>query len=254
MEEEKIIWEVCIDSVESAIQAEIGGADRVELCSALMEGGLTPSYGLIKLTRSKIKIPIYAMIRPRGGDFLYNKDEFEIMKEDIKKCKELGVNGVVFGILNEEGKIDVERMKILKEISNPLKITFHRAFDMVKNPIESLEVLEKLEIERILTSGCENTVLEGIDLICELIQFTIDRNMKIKIMPGGGINERNIKKIASITKAKEFHTSGRKTIRSEMKYQNDRVSFYGTSKISEFNINVVDGNRIKNFIHLTQNK
>lgn len=181
--------EICANSVQSAINAEKADADRIELCSELAVGGITPSYGLIKEVLSKISIPVFVLIRPRSGNFIYSNDEFEIIKNDILICKELGCAGIVSGILNKDNSIDLIRTKELIELSKPLEFTFHRAFDLVENPIEALQQLIEIGANRILTSGQENSVGNGLDLLIELKNKT---NNKLIIMPGGGINADNV--------------------------------------------------------------
>lgn len=181
--------EICANSVQSAINAEKAGADRIELCSELAVGGITPSYGLIKEVLSKISIPVFVLIRPRSGNFIYSDDEFEIIKNDIRICKELGCAGIVSGILNKDNSIDLIRTKELIELSKPLEFTFHRAFDLVENPIEALEQLIEIEANRILTSGQQNSAEKGLEL---LIQLKNKTKNKLIIMPGGGINVDNV--------------------------------------------------------------
>ncbi|MFM7817135.1 MAG: copper homeostasis protein CutC [Verrucomicrobiota bacterium] len=164
-----IPFEVCIDTVESALAAEAGGASRVELCSALGEGGLTPSLGLMQVVRSRIRIPIAAMVRPRAGDFCYSDDEFEVMKRDLVALKEHGADMIVLGLLMPDGTIDADRTRVLIELARPLPVTFHRAFDMAKDARASLETLIQLRCERVLTSGQEKSVLEGLDLLVDLV-------------------------------------------------------------------------------------
>lgn len=225
------IIEVVIDSVHSAIAAAQGGADRVELCGNLFEGGTTPSTGTIEMVRNKIDIDLYVMIRPRGGDFLYSQLEFEIMKKDITSAKKSGVDGVVFGLLLEDGTIDTKRCQELILAAHPMKVTFHRAFDMTADPYKALEDLVELKFDRVLTSGQERTALEGIDLLAELVERAGNR---ITVMPGGGISDRNILKIQKLTKAKEFHVSGRQKVESKMIYRKNHVFMGGELRIDEY--------------------
>jgi copper homeostasis protein len=192
-----------------------GGADRIELCANLAEGGTTPSYAQIKKCRESFGIPLFPIIRPRGGDFLYNKDEFEIMKNDIKLCKDLGCDGIVIGLLNMDGTIDLTRTSELIELAYPLDVTFHRAFDRCKDPFEALEELIEIGCQRILTSGQKPTVSEGIDLIAELNKKADDR---IIIMPGSGVRKENIKTLADKTSCIEFHSSLRGKAKSPMQF------------------------------------
>jgi len=235
------LLEVTVGSISSAIEAQKGGADRIELCDNLFEGGTTPSIALIKKAREILRIPIHVIIRPRSGDFFYSEQEFEIMKEDILRAKELGINGVVWGILLPDGRIDLERNKILFDLASPLDTTFHRAFDMTYDPFEALTDIVSLGFDRILTSGQQNNALEGVELIKSLVQEAGDG---IIIMPGSGINEGNILHIKEITGAREFHVSLRKNIDSKMTFHNELVSM-GKSGLSEYQLSVTDADRVR---------
>ena len=182
-----MILEICANSYESAINAEKAGAHRIELCTELAVGGVTPSYGLIKKVMEDISIPVHVLIRPRSGDFTYSQHEFEIMKENIQFCKEMGCAGIVSGILHSDNTIDIHRTQQLVELSKPLSFTFHRAFDWVQNPKENLKQLEKIGVDRVLTSGQESSAEHGIVLLKELRKLS-----NVKILPGGGINIDNI--------------------------------------------------------------
>ncbi|KAI8806590.1 copper homeostasis protein CutC, partial [Cladochytrium replicatum] len=191
------ILEVCLDSVDSAVTAASHSADRVELCGNLVEGGTTPSAGAVRLARSLLprSTLVHVMIRPRGGDFAYTDIEFEVMKSDIAHAKEAGADGVVFGLLRPDGTIDVERTTELVRLANPMNVTFHRAFDVSSDPFKALEDITSIGgIERILTSGQEESVLEGLPLIKDLIRRAGNR---IVILPGGGISPRNVERIVS---------------------------------------------------------
>lgn len=235
------IIEICLESVESVIAAEKGGADRVELCSDLFEGGLTPTIGTVKTALRKSNIKINAMIRPRGGDFCYSDEEFEVMKEDIKAFKETGINGIVFGILTPEGDVDVKRSKELIELARPLSVTFHRAFDMTRDPYKSLEELIELGVDRVLTSGQEATVPEGADLLEELVQIAGDR---IIVMPGCGITERNFPKLRDKIKAKEYHIYLPYETTSKMKFHPGHIYMGGLLRQSEFTITHTSSSRV----------
>jgi len=213
--------EVIAFSIGSCIVAEQAGADRIELCDNPGEGGTTPSYGMIKTARSKTSIALFPIIRPRGGDFLYSNDEFEIMKNDINVCKTIGCDGVVIGLLLPDGRIDEQRTAELVELAYPMDVTFHRAFDRVKNPIESLEKIINCGCKRVLTSGLQPTAELGIDLIEQLVAQAGNR---ISIMPGSGIRAQNIDKIATNTKAFEFHSSARTILKSSMQYLNPAMN------------------------------
>jgi copper homeostasis protein len=242
-----VILEACIDSVESALAAQEGGADRVELCANLMEGGTTPSAGSIRLTRARVDIDVNVMIRPRGGDFCYSAAELEVMRADVDLAGEAGVNGVVFGLLTEDGQVDRVHTAELIEYARPLSVTFHRAFDMTRDPIEALEALIELGVDRILTSGQENSVLEGLDLISELVDRAGDR---IIIMPGCGITERNLKKIVSASNAREFHVAAWGVQESRMTYRHSRCFMGGELRPPEFSLSVTEAARMREFARL----
>ncbi len=207
-------------NIESCIGAQDAGADRIELCAGPGEGGTTPSYAFIKLARKYLKIDLYAMIRPRGGDFLYSDEDFEIMKQDVVICKEAGCDGIVTGILTAEGKVDKKRCKELLALAYPLEATFHRAFDRVKDPFEALEDIIELGFERILTSGLQPKAAESIPLLSELIKKSGGR---IIVMPGSGVNSENIISIAENTGATEFHSSATFSKEGKMNYVNTEM-------------------------------
>jgi copper homeostasis protein len=238
----EIALEIVIDSVESALAAQAGGAQRVELCANLLEGGTTPSAGMIAEVRAAISIALMVMIRPRGGDFCYSAPEFTVMQHDLRVARELGADGVVFGILTPDGAVDVERMAVLVAQTRPLPVTCHRAFDMTRDPRRALEDLIGLGVDRVLTSGGENSALEGVDLIRELAQQARGR---IVVMPGGGITERNISKIVAATGATEIHASGRVTVEGPMLYRNTRAFMGGALRPPEFTRAVTDTTRIR---------
>ena len=242
----QIKLEMCIDAVDSAIAAQDGGADRVELCDNLLEGGTTPSAGTIAIARGKIDIGLNVMIRPRGGDFCYSDIEFEVMRHDVEQAKQLGADGVVFGLLNEGGSVDAQRTKLLTDLARPLSVTFHRAFDMTRDAFQALEDLVKLGVDRVLTSGQENSVLEGLDLITALVRQAGDR---IIIMPGGGITERNISKIVAQSGVKEVHAVGTRSVDSAMQHRNSHVFMGGELRPPEFTRMVTDANRVKALRH-----
>ena len=189
-----MIVEVCANSYEYAIKAEKAGADRIELCKDLHLDGLTLDYEIAKKTINKLNIPVFILIRPREGDFVYSKQEFQLMKDDIVKFKEMGCKGIVCGILNDDKTIDLERTKELVELTRPLEFTFHRAFDIVPDPFKELENLIELGIDRVLTSGQEEIAVDGLDLLETLHKIVKNR---IKIMPGSGITIDNFKKFNS---------------------------------------------------------
>jgi len=204
-----MLLEIAAFNYESALLAAKYGADRIELCDNEHEGGTTPSYGTLKSARANISIPIFPMIRPRGGDFIYSDDEFNIMKEDIVLCKQMGFEGVVFGLLKDNGSIDIERTSILVEHAYPLDVTFHRAFDRSKDPFKALEQIIECGCTRILTSGQHPTATEGVAIIKALITLADDR---IIIMPGSGVRSHTIQTLSKETSAIEFHSSAKKMI------------------------------------------
>ncbi len=213
----KYILETIAFNIESCIKAQKAGADRIELCDNPGEGGTTPSYGFIKAARTALDIALFPIIRPRGSDFLYSEEAFEIMKTDIQVCKDLGCDGVVIGMLNEDATVDKIRCSILINIAYPMSVTFHRAFDRVTNPEQALEDIIEIGCERILTSGFHPTATEGADNLKKLIDKAAD---SIIIMPGSGVRASNIASLASLTGAIEFHSSARKMIASQMKVVN----------------------------------
>ena len=212
-----MVLEICVDSVESAIASQAGGAQRVELCSDLNEGGITPSDGLIQAVRKHVGIDVFVMVRPRGGDSFYTPYEFDVMKADVIRMKELGADGIVVGMLDQQGHVDVQRTRELVQLADPLQVTFHRAFDMSADLEESLEKVVETGAHRILTSGGVQTVSQGAGRVKELIDAAQGR---IRIMVGGGIRQENIRKIALRTKATEFHCSLRMRTQSPVTFQN----------------------------------
>ena len=216
-----VLVEVCVDSVASAIAAERGGAARVELCSGLIEGGITPSSGLIEVTRAAVSLPIHVMIRPRGGDFCYENDEFEIMQRDIVVAKQLGANGVVLGILDLHGHVDVARTRQLADLARPLAVTFHRAFDMTADLFGGLNDVCRAGVDRVLTSGGEATSLQGQETIAQLVKESSDR---VVVMPGSGIKPENARSLVARTGVKEIHVGLRSALPSPMQHRNSRVS------------------------------
>lgn len=218
--DQKPTIEVCVDCVESAIAAEAGGAQQVELCASLIEGGTTPSAGTIALTRARIRIGLNVMIRPRGGDFCYSALEHEVMLRDIATARALGAEGVVVGVLTPDGDVDRERTAALLAAARPLRVTFHRALDMARNPHAALETLVALGVDRVLTSGQERTAYEGIDSIRALVQQAAGR---IRVTAGGGITERNVARIVAETGVPEIHFTGRVPVESPMRFRNARV-------------------------------
>lgn len=214
--------EVVVYNIESALEAQRGGADRIELCDNPGEGGTTPSVGIIEQVRKNLRIEVYVMIRPRGGDFVYTNLEVEAMMRDIDLCKELKIEGVVFGMLNENGRIDQERCKKLIEHARPLKVTCHRAFDMTRDAFEALEDCVEAGFDRILTSGRLPSAIDGADLIHQLVDRAKNR---IIIVPGGGINEQNVVELIRETGVSEIHFSAKHFQSSKNTRYNHLISF-----------------------------
>lgn len=211
-----MILEIAVFNIHSAIQAALAGAHRIEVCENNTDGGTTASYGTLKTIKEKIQIPVFPIVRPRGGDFLYTTEEFEVMKKDMLLIKQLGFEGAVTGLLKQDGSIDIERTAILVNMAYPLEITFHRAFDRCKNPLQSLENIIQCGCQRILTSGQQLKAYNGKDLIKQLVIQADDR---IIIMPGSGIRADNIREVITYTGVAEIHSSARVVKDSDMQYQ-----------------------------------
>jgi copper homeostasis protein len=213
----KYLLEVIAFNIQSVIAANNSGAHRIELCDNPGEGGTTASYGMIKTAREKTTLQLYPIIRPRGGDFLYSDEEFEVMMKDVLLCKQLQCDGVVIGLLQADGSIDKKRTAQLVEAAYPLGVTFHRAFDRVANPFEAMEDVIHCGCKRILTSGLKPTAMQGADILAQLVRQSNDR---ISIMPGSGVRADNIFSLAKQTQAFEFHSSAKINISSAMQYIN----------------------------------
>lgn len=212
--------EVAVFNIESAIAAEAAGANRLELCENPNDGGTTPSYGTLSVVSSTISIPVFPIIRPRGGDFLYTRSEFDVMKNDIRLCKELGFAGVVIGLLLPDGSIDKAHTKELVALAAPLEVTFHRAFDRCIDPIKGLHDIIETGCKRILTSGQVPNAPDALDLLQTLVKEAGDN---IIIMPGSGVRGNNIATIKTVTKAKEFHSSARKVVPTSMQFAKESM-------------------------------
>lgn len=226
-----MIYEICVDSVAGVRAAKDAGAHRAELCAALIEGGITPSRGMMREARKIPGIKIQVMIRPRGGDFLFDEDEFEIMKADIDTAKAERADGVVIGLLNPDGTIDEQRSRELIARAKPMSVTFHRAFDMTPDPVAALETLIGLGVDRVLTSGQEASVLEGLPLISELVRRAAGR---IIVMPGGGITSRNVDRIVDAARPQEIHFAALQLEPGGMKFRRDHVFMGGELRPPEY--------------------
>lgn len=239
-------FEVCANSVESCLAAQAGGANRVELCAGIPEGGTTPSYGDIAVARELLKeTRLHVIIRPRGGDFLYSPVEQRIMLKDIDLARKLGADGVVFGCLTAEGDVDLPLMRQLMEAAEDMSVTFHRAFDVCRNPQQALEDIIGLGCHRILTSGQQPTAEQGIPLLKNLQQQADGR---IILLAGCGVNETNIARIAQETGIHEFHFSAREQMESDMLYRNPQVSMGGTVCIEEYSRPLTTSKRVSQTI------
>ena len=241
--------EVVVYNIESALRAQEGGADRIELCDNPSEGGTTPSYGLIEAVRQNVSMDVYVMIRPRGGDFLYSNYEFHSMKRDISQCQKISVDGIVLGILTEDGRIDKKRCKELIDKARPLKVTCHRAFDMSRDPFGALEDCIEVGFDRILTAGQQAQASKGAGLIGQLIQKA---NGRIAIMPGSGVNEETVEEIIKKSGAKEIHFSGTIFRESGMIFRNQQIAGMGSDEGSEFKLRTVDPERVRKIRELAE--
>lgn len=215
-----MILEICVDSVESSVAAESGGAQRVELCSALAEGGLTPSLGLMRAVRRRIGIGLHVMIRPRGGDFLYSEEELAVMREDIALAAECGVDGIAIGLLTADGDVDVERTRELVELARPMEVTFHRAIDLARDVESALQEVVRTGADRVLTSGAEPSAMQGRHRIREMVHAA---EGCIRVIAGGGIRPENAREIAETTGAPEFHAALRRSVGDPMKHHRRKI-------------------------------
>ena len=245
MRREDFKFEVCANGVESCIAAQQGGADRVELCAGIPEGGTTPSYGEIKVARRVLTTTrLHVIIRPRGGDFLYSDLEVERMAADIAVCRELGVDGVVFGCLKADGTLDVERNRYLMECSRGMSVTCHRAFDRAADPERALEAVINLGFDRILTSGQQPKAIQGAELLAKLNRQAAGR---IILMAGSGVTEQNIRQLQALTGLHEFHFSAREPQPSAMRYVNPDL-YMGRPGANEAALDYTTARRVKDTI------
>ena len=235
-----MILEVCVDSVESAINAECGGADRLELCGDLIVGGVTPSLSLFERVREKVSIPIHVLLRPRFGDFLYSKEELEILIRQARLFHDAGADNLVIGCLTKEGRLDMDANARIMEAGSTTPVNLHRAFDMCRDMDEALEDAKKLGIVSILTSGGCSSALEGIDTLNRLKQ----NSGKLEIMAGAGINPESLKYMKEHSCLTAFHMSGKKVLQSQMQYRNPKVNM-GLPSLSEYEIWQTDENVIR---------
>ncbi|HGJ5872668.1 copper homeostasis protein CutC [Arsenophonus apicola] len=250
-----ITLEICCYGAECALIAQEFGADRIELCSSPAEGGLTPSYGCLKQTIDTVSIPVHPIVRPRGGDFCYSDSEFEAIKHDINFIRQLGFSGVVYGILNREGHIDIPRMRILKALSGDMAVTFHRAFDMCISPKQAYEQLTELGVARILTSGQQQNAELGLPLLKELNALAGKTPNGPIIMAGAGVKLSNLQKFIDAG-LPEVHTSAGKVMPSSMNYRKAGVTMSANMEMDEFTHYCVDRDVVeamKNLLTITNN-
>ena len=222
--ESGVVVEACIDAIDAALaalEAEQGGASRLELCGELLQGGVTPSAGLIAAVWERIDIPLFVLVRPRTGDFLYSDDELDVMRRDIEQAKALGVEGIALGALTADGDVDVERLRPLVELARPMSVTFHRAFDLVREQASALDLLIALGIDRVLTSGGAPTAAAGIGTIASLVQRAGGRMI---VMAGGSITASNVGEIVAATGVREVHVRGAARVTSAMRHRREVVS------------------------------
>lgn len=247
---QSLILEVCIDSIESALAAERGGAHRIELCSDLPEGGVTPSAGLIAAVRQMVSIELSVLIRPRPGDFWYSNDEMEVMRRDIATAKQLGADCVVLGILELNGRVDKARTRELVHLAAPAKVTFHRAFDMSSDLLRSLDDLQATGVHCVLTSGGKQSAADGVETLKRMVQVA---NGSVRIMAGGGIEENNVAEIVERTGVREIHASLKSSIATPMQYRNEEISL-GTLRGQEYQRIVVRQDRVRRLLLAATNR
>jgi copper homeostasis protein len=241
----KPLIEICVEGIDGFAAAQAAGADRVELCASLLEGGLTPSMGVVKATLAIARIPFHVIIRPRGGDFLYSELEHRTMLEDVRTCRDLGVAGVVFGCLTADGRIDEARMTELTKGARPMKVTCHRAFDMTRDVDEAIEALVRSGVDRVLTSGQRDTALEGIDILKRTHEAARGR---IVIMACGALDEGNIATVLEGSQADELHFAALTTVASGMAFRNPHVGMGGTALEREFELTLTDEDKVRRTI------
>ena len=241
----KPLIELCVEGIDGFLAAQEAGADRVELCASLMEGGLTPSLATIRAAVKAARIPVHVIIRPRGGDFLYSEAEFETMVEDIKALRAEGVSGVVIGCLTPDGRIDEARTKALVEAAQPMSVTCHRAFDMTADAREALEALIRCGIDRVLTSGQRDTAVEGVAILKSAVEQAAGR---IVIMGCGALDADNIRTVRDATGLVEMHFAALTTVPSGMVFRNPHVGMGGTEKDREYELTLTDGKAVRAII------
>ena len=246
----RALLEISVEGVDGLLAAQENGADRVELCASVLEGGITPSIGMVREALRRARVPVFVIVRPRGGDFLYSEGEFAAMCEDVLALKELGVPGVVSGCLTAEGEVDAERTAELLRLARPMSFTFHRAFDMVRDPVQALEVLAGLGVDRVLTSGQRLNAMEG---LANLKQFAALAAGRILVMPCGGLRAANIGHIVRETGLCELHFGAHTAEPSGMTYRNPQVAMGGTPQEHEYVKSVTDATTVRATVEAARN-
>jgi copper homeostasis protein len=243
--------EVSIEGIDGLLVAQDNGADRVELCASVLEGGITPSIGIVREALRRARIPVFVIVRPRGGDFLYSEAEFESMRQDVIALKDLGVPGIVTGCLTAGGEVDEERTTELLRLARPMSFTFHRAFDMVRDPLQALEVLISQSVDRVLTSGQRANAMEGLATLKQLGQLA---NGRIIVMPCGGLRAANIGQVCRETGLWELHFAAHKMEPSAMSYRNPQVAMGGTSQDHEYLKTVTDPTTVRTTVEAARDE
>lgn len=241
----QLLIELCVEGIDGLVAAQEGGADRVELCASLLEGGLTPSMGTVRQALAVATIPFHVIVRPRGGDFLYSELEFRSMLDDVRALRELGVAGIVIGCLTPEGRIDESRMRELVEAAGPLAVTCHRAFDMTRDPEEAIEALVRCGVGRVLTSGQRDTGILGLEILKRTVRAARGR---IKVMACGALDEASIATVLTQSGADELHFSAPITIDGGMSFRNAEVGMGGTDLDREYQLTLTDPDRVRRTI------
>lgn len=240
-----MLVEACVDSVESAIAAQEGGAGRLELCAGLVEGGTTPSEGLIAVCRERITIPLFVIIRPRGGDFIYSEAELAVMRRDIVRAKQLGADGVVLGVLDRDGEVDTGGTRSLVELAQPMAATFHRAFDHTRDPDAALEAVIETGATRVLTSGHAETAVKGRAALARLVR---QAERRLIVLAGGGITEDNVEQVVSASGVREVHVRGATQVPGVARYRNPAITFSKPELADEAVRTVADRDRIRRIV------
>jgi copper homeostasis protein len=243
----KVTVEICVGSVQGVLAAEAAGADRAELCSDLVEGGITPSAGTIHSARERSSLGLMVIVRPRGGDFLYSDEEFEVMKYDIQAARDCGADGVVLGLLQQDGAVDCRRTAELVQLARPMSVTFHRAFDMTPDPHIALQQLLSLGVDRVLTSGQEENAHSSMPLLRQLIQ---EAGEDLIVMPGGGLTRENIAEVVAQTGAHEVHFAALQVVESSMQFKNPRLGMAAGSVPGEYQRVVTDEQQVREMLAL----